>query len=441
MTTNITPTERVEQYETLARDFFQNHIPRVQGVNLSPALRWAIVQCALDALEGCPACYSDSSQLPNEACLRPGTKLLPIIQRMKHCEFPNVDIDIDDMLLDTTIMDSTTTTNATIVASDAAIAKSTLRNLIHTVINHQGRINQEWYEDTIQALKDSCGSLLSSSLLMPPGIQQEQNNSSASTTTSMIRVHSIFAEILVLTVVTQCIHATYLVLDRPLPPLPKPTTITKTTKTGAQAQENQPQPLDWSSMTRALPTQDDSVVWTPFFRPWHICWKEMAAAFSSSSSNKNNKNCLDANEQRTLQITLLLTGVPYLGATLAPVDLLKALVPVHRLYYLDEWVRTTTATTTTTTTTTTHTHKMRECLIRAYAKRELTNVCYAAAAAILLLVFSYVCFLLLLLCWFWWLQEMATVYGSLGPHRCAGVTRHDCEVISTTVAASYDCDF
>jgi hypothetical protein len=378
--TNITPTERVEQYETLARDFFQNHIPRVQGVNLSPALRWAIVQCALDALEACPAC-NDSCELPKDVCLRPGSKILPIIQRMEHCEFPNVDIDIDDMLLDTTIMDiytvmdtSTSTMDATtIAANDAAIAKSTLRNLIHTVINHQGRINKEWYEDTIQALKESCGSLLSSSPLMPPGNHKEQNDTTisttTSTTTSMIRVHSIFAEILVLTVVTQCIHGTYLVLDRPLPPFPKPATPTKTTMTGAQeakAQEGQPQPLDWSSMTRTLPTRDDSVVWTPFFRPWHICWKKMAAA---SSYSNNSSNCLDANEQRTLQIALLFTGVPYLGATLAPVDLLKALVPVHQLYYLDEWVRTITATAAAT-----------------HVGKKGTNVC-----VLLLLLLGFVC--------------------------------------------------
>jgi hypothetical protein len=114
------------------------------------------------------------------------------------------------------------------------------------------------------------------------------------------RVYAIFCEIVLLVVMTHCIHAAYVLMDDPMPEFPlQPAFTTKV------------YPLQWKSMIQSSSkiTWDASVTFAPFFTPSDIQRK---------SSEFQRLSKLEQEALFDIGLEKMLFGI---GLGLAPVDL------------------------------------------------------------------------------------------------------------------------
>jgi hypothetical protein len=113
---------------------FKDHPIDVPGVALSADLRLLVAQCARDAVH-CKACVDT---MPREACLRPGTKVYDAVASIQH--------DDDDSISNEEQLQG---------VSKNAKATAAIVTIVHSLVNHQGHLDKDWYDDCIQALSKS----------------------------------------------------------------------------------------------------------------------------------------------------------------------------------------------------------------------------------------------------------------------------------------------
>lgn len=124
----LTSSQRLLAFTEFAAAY-NVYLKGIGGVVLSAELRLAIAHCARDALLKCAGCNS----LPKESCLQPGTDIYTLISNgIEHNE--------------SRILKKT---------SPSTVVYSMITSFVHTLINHQSRLNEQWYHQTIEALDKS----------------------------------------------------------------------------------------------------------------------------------------------------------------------------------------------------------------------------------------------------------------------------------------------
>lgn len=168
----LTAAQRLDDLKASAHKFGQ-HLVRTPPIVLTPELRTAVAAYAREALVK----SKGGSGLPQNACLRPGTAFEAIAD-LKH--------------------------ESLIKCTDQKAAR-VLSNLVHTVINHQTKVDYAWYEKTIKALGDLD--------LVPATFKGEARH---------VLVSSLYCEIVVSAIVSHGINITFVCMGLHPPALPTP---------------------------------------------------------------------------------------------------------------------------------------------------------------------------------------------------------------------------
>ncbi|CAB9499777.1 expressed unknown protein [Seminavis robusta] len=217
----LTAAERLDAIDDFSSQF-QHHLMNVRGVALTASLRLAIVNYAREAI----FCSECSDQLPQSACLKPGTNFFAMIAKIEHNKNASADTEIPD-------------TTAKI-----------LRAIVHSIVNHQGRLDATWYDNVIHSILETKG-------ILPQETDEEEEESNSQQRQYL--AYAAFAEILILTCMSHCLHVAFLVLGRPLPALPSQSEL----KDGLSAKQG-PTLLDWTSLLKRAPRRNPKICFTPF---------------------------------------------------------------------------------------------------------------------------------------------------------------------------------
>jgi hypothetical protein len=118
----VNAQERLANIHNVAERFY-GHLQTVSGAVLSADVRCAIVGEAQQCLIGCEGC----TKLPQTSCLSPNVKIFEILEKLDHTITwePMNALPLDEK------------------------SKMLLVNVVHTVVNHQGRVDQVWYDTVI----------------------------------------------------------------------------------------------------------------------------------------------------------------------------------------------------------------------------------------------------------------------------------------------------
>lgn len=208
----VSAQERTRALAAFATSFYDQI--SIGGIALPAELRLAIVHEARHCLLNCEGCKS----LPASVCLRPGASVYGVLSK------PHMKHQMGDHLKNSSAV------------SDSV--KTVVMNLVHTIINHQNRVNRKWYDETIRHL-DLSG-------LLPRSVGGEKRKHLLS---------SAFVEILSLASVASAIQLTSLGLeDRlnvsfALPPV----------SLSAFNHGEDPSFVDWTDLLKnGLPRRDDA---------------------------------------------------------------------------------------------------------------------------------------------------------------------------------------
>lgn len=189
---------------------FGDHLTQNPGAVLPPALRLAVVHYAREAA----FCTADASKLPQEACLKPGTSVYDVIEKIEHAtEYQNEAVPVT--------------------------VKNVLLTIVHSVVNHQGRLDQGWYDSSIQAILTTDGIL--------PSKEEDENKKQP-------LAYVAFSEILVLAATSHSLNLAFFIMGRPLPPLP----------TMDEMKLMEPMLLDWTALLKTAP-RHNSKAWFAHF--------------------------------------------------------------------------------------------------------------------------------------------------------------------------------
>ena len=167
----VTAEERRLALEGTADDFC-THLKTAPGAVLSPNLRLGVAACARDALV-CKACDA----LPPDTCLAKGTDFMSICKGHKVDVFKPTTLKDKDVLI--------------------------LVNLVHAIIRHQGRLDEAWYNKTINFIQ-------SSGLLASYPHKDEEGK--------LLGCRAIFSEVLALSAAYQAIQMVFFGLGKNSPP-------------------------------------------------------------------------------------------------------------------------------------------------------------------------------------------------------------------------------
>lgn len=297
---SISAADREAALEAFADEFFHKHLLRTEGVFLPPFLRCAIAQSTVDSLTKCEGCKA----LPKSTCLRPGTKLFATVGKLNHREFPSI-----------TIAPSTTDKedndgNGQNVgykqpSTDFIESSDLLTIIIRTLVNHQSRIDKQWYDDAIGALKNSK-------------IVSGYDDSIKSTNPYL--AECIFSEILILASIAHGIHSTYVLLSKALPTIPH---------VPASSDGVAVTPVRWDLLLKenVKPRLDHTIMWMPYILSWDINW------------NQTEHLYLDKEMQSRYNRLMLVSTLPQVTVSMAPVDLMESFVKFSDTYYINEMVR------------------------------------------------------------------------------------------------------
>ena len=128
MATTKTVAERQAQVEEAAKQF-ASHLMTGQGAQLEAPQRWFVCAVAVAALD-CSGCAT----LRTDACLKPGLDAHQLLGNLKHAELtPDV---VKQLNLDEKQVHVITT-------------------IVHSLINHQGRIDEGWHDAVLSAIKEA----------------------------------------------------------------------------------------------------------------------------------------------------------------------------------------------------------------------------------------------------------------------------------------------
>ena len=207
--TSITVNDRIGALEEAA-SAFRNHLIDVRGVALTAPLRLFVTQCAQQAI----FCESCGTQLPRHVCLPPHTNIYDAIHKLecvKECQEKKI-------IVNNNVSEQT---------------QKVLVTIIHSMVNHQGRLDQQWYDNAVE-------SLLEAEDIISNKVSTENRRSTAC---------AAVAEILALSVMAHCIHLAFVVMGRKVPRLPTMEELNH----GKSFQQG-PTLLDWKSLSRGRTT-------------------------------------------------------------------------------------------------------------------------------------------------------------------------------------------
>jgi hypothetical protein len=216
----ITEAERKAQVEEAAQAFSHDLLTGT-GAQLDGVQRWAVCAATCVALS-CTGC----AELPSDTCLRTtDTNIFQLLNELKHDDEQAANNADSGNLLDKAQVQLITT-------------------LVHSIVNHQGRIDEGWHDEALHALKD-CHLL-------------DKNDKNES------QVQSALVEIITLTGLTHAFNVALLLLGKPegfeLPSLDK-------------VAKNAPTPPRFDPQDLLKPgetlTRDDDVARSAFFVTSH----------------------------------------------------------------------------------------------------------------------------------------------------------------------------
>ena len=276
----VNAVQRLSAIQNLATRFY-DHLQTSSGVALKADLRLAIVAEAKYCLDGCNGC----SDLPQTACLRPNANIFKILESLHHGTS-------DTMKELDTVSDET---------------KTMITGVVHAVINHQSRLDFNWYNRTIESIAEARD-------ILPSDIEGDKRTYLAV---------SAFQEIVALSVVANSIRFTELLLDTNLVEgasnfenLPTLDTIQR-----SKAGRSQPLYLDWTDLVkRGKPREDETKCFTPYLYKFDI--------------KKNSPQFMKLSEQAWKEaFDLMFPMTPRFGLTMCGEDL-YFVEEVSGLFYL-----------------------------------------------------------------------------------------------------------
>ena len=200
----LTAEQRWRDVQDFTNEYLE-YLSTTGGAVLTTETRLQVAQMALGALT-CTSCAS----LPKDACLRKGCNIYETIGS-----------------LDTHGLANSTKENV-------------LCHLVHSIINHQGRLTVEWYQTTLEKL-DVCGWI--DETVAPKG-----------STKRTYLLYSLFSEVLLVATMVHCLNTVYLVMDRDMPELPV-----------ASPAATPPNMFDWTLAVKQGQSTTTKGCWTPHF--------------------------------------------------------------------------------------------------------------------------------------------------------------------------------
>jgi hypothetical protein len=199
----LTAKERWNNIEQFTNEYFQ-YLSIFGGVVLTVETRLQVAQMALDALK-CPGCASFSK----DACLRKGCHIYETLAS-----------------LDTH-------------GSASNANENVLCQLVHSIINHQGRLTEAWYQTTLEKL-DECGWI----------------DETVAPTESMKRsylLYSLFSEIVLVATMVHSLNTIFLIMGSDMPYLPQESPTA-----------TPPSLFDWSLAIKPGNAPQTMRCWAPF---------------------------------------------------------------------------------------------------------------------------------------------------------------------------------
>jgi hypothetical protein len=196
----VTPLQRQESLESVAAAL-NDHLKGVPGTVLQAKIRLGIAKCAQQAVwcEGC-----NGLVVPAGTCLRPdGVKFAKLCADLDHHGGPA------SKSYDSCLSCSQSADEVTVFPFEHCKLESSqvslLTSIVHAIVRHQGRLDKQWYADTIQALKASQ---------IVPQVRKEDDPD------AILAINAAFCEITYLAAMTHGIHMVFLLLDKNMPALP-----------------------------------------------------------------------------------------------------------------------------------------------------------------------------------------------------------------------------
>lgn len=174
------------------------------GVVLPVETRLQVAQMAMDATS-CAGCAA----LPQDACFRKGVDIYETLRSLE--------------------------------THDDESRETVLLLMVHSIINHQGRLTKTWYETTLEKL-DECGWI-------------EEKDAPRGSEKRHYLLYSLFSEIALVATTVHCLNTTHLIMDKEMPPLPDPSPDA-TLPTG----------FDWSLAVKPGKSPMPRGCWAPFLK-------------------------------------------------------------------------------------------------------------------------------------------------------------------------------
>jgi hypothetical protein len=181
-----------------------------------------------------------------------------------------------------------------------------LQNLVHAMVNHQNRLDQDWYESALRALDGF--------LSLPPDKDDKQ-------TTYKGRLHAAMCEVILLTSVAHCFHAAFLAMGRDLPKLP-----TLDQVLAGKATQVGPSMLDWAGLLK----KGKEIQYDPDF-----CFAHYVPLKSIDQEGETFRG-FSAETQRAVKLTAEIFAKPYYTLVFSPEDSRIMLACLGKCYFLDK---------------------------------------------------------------------------------------------------------
>jgi hypothetical protein len=256
----LTADQRLINIRAVTDEYFA-YLTTTGGVVLTASFRTQVAQWTVDALT-CQGCAS----LPKEVCLKPTANVYETIQELQH--------GADD---------------------ESPIVK----HLVHSVVNHQGRLDQDWYQTTLKKLDEDSG-LLDSKTYAAGSIEREY------------LMYCLYAELLCVITTTQWCHMIYVALGETpskIPPVSKEATA--------------PSFFDW---TKALKEgkaahKDPTIAWMPCLIKADV-----------DPDNAALRQLIESEETRILYLSTMVKMAPFVCITWSPLDFLWIIKLMGAMY-------------------------------------------------------------------------------------------------------------
>jgi len=255
----LSAEERWNDIVQFTKEYLQ-YLSTIGGVVLTAETRLQVAQMARNALD-CPGCTA----LPKDTCLRKGADIYKTIDSLE--------------------MHS--------ASSDPK--ECTLLHLVHSIVNHQGRLTDSWHQMTLQKL-DECGFV-------------DEKVASKGSTIRTYYLYSLVSEITIVTTIMHSLNTVFLVMNEEMPNTPQ-----------LSPDANPPTYFDWSVAIKKGKSTSTKGCWAPYL----------------TTSQVNPKSppikSLDADIRKTLLMEAMSNKGPFTAIHWSPVDVYWLLIMKSVLY-------------------------------------------------------------------------------------------------------------